>query len=148
MSLKLSKGKRSQRGFSLLAGVFLLIILSLLAVFLVAISTRQQIGSAMDLQGSRAYQAARAGTEWGAYQSLRPVGPPACPTATLNFAGTTLQDFTTTITCGLTVADELGTTINVYQITSTACNQPAPNCPNATPGQNYIERQLVITVAR
>jgi len=135
-----------QRGFSLLVAVFLLIILSSLAAFLVAISTMQQIGATMDLQGSRAYQAARAGIEWGAYQTLTPVAAPACPTTTLTFAGTTLQDFTTTVTCSLTVGDELGTAVNVYQITSTACNQSP--CPNSSPGQNYVERQLSITVSR
>lgn len=141
-----NKSAPKQSGFSLLAAVFLLIILALLAVFLVAVSTMQQMGSAMDLQGSRAYQAARAGIEYGAFQSLRPPVPPACPATTLTFAGTTLQDFTTTLTCALTTADELGTAINVYQMTSTACTQ-AP-CPNPAPGQNYVERQLTITVAR
>lgn len=135
-----------QRGFSLLAAVFLLVILSSLAAFLVAVSTMQQIGAAMDLQGSRAYQAARAGIEWGVYQTLTPATAPACPNTTLTFAGTTLQDFTTTVSCTLTTADELGTAINVYQVTSTACNQSP--CPNSSPGQNYVERQLSITVSR
>src|SRR4029077_4479815 len=121
LSSKSSAKCKRQRGFSILAGGFLLIILASLAAFLMSISMMQQMGSAMDIQGSRAYQAARAGIEWGAFQALTPVAAPACPTTTLTFVGTTLQDFTTTVTCTLSTANELGTTINFYQLTSTAC---------------------------
>ena len=135
-----------EKGFSILAAVFLLVILVSLSAFLVSISSMQQMGAAIDLQGTRAYQAARAGIEWGAYQVLNPASAPACPTSTLTFAGTSLQDFSTTVTCTITTADELGTTANVYQLSATACNQPA--CPNAAPAANYVERQLTITVSR
>jgi MSHA biogenesis protein MshP len=141
-----SRYQNRQRGFSLLAGVFLLVIFASLSVFLVSLSTMQQVGSTVDLQGTRAYQAARYGIETGAFQTLSPVAAPACPGATSTFPGTSLQDFTTTVTCSLTTANELGTTVNIYQITATACNQPP--CPNATPSQNYVERQLTITVSR
>jgi len=35
----------------------------------------------------------------------------------------------------------------VYEIQSTACNQPsAGDCPNAAPGANYVERRLKVTL--
>ena len=132
-----------QQGFTMLSAIFLLIILAGLAVFLVAISTMQQIGTAMDVQGVRATQAARAGVEWGMYQSLR---NGVCANSTLTFSGTTLADFTTAISCVRTVENELGTTLNFDQIIATACNQPP--CPNAAPGQNYVERQWAVTTER
>jgi MSHA biogenesis protein MshP len=138
--------KKTQKGFSILAAVFLLIILASLAAFLASVSMMQQLGSAMDLQGSRAYQAARTGIEWGAFQALTPGAPPACPVTTLTFVGTTLQDFTTTVTCTSNTANEVGVTITTYQLTATACTQ-AP-CPNPAPGQNYVERQWVMAVGR
>ena len=141
-----AQGIANQKGFSLLAAIFLLIILTGLAFFLVSIATMNQVGSALDIQGSKAYQAARSGIEWGAYQALTPASPPACPATTLTFAGTTLQDFSTAVTCTLSSVDEQGTTINIYQFTATACNQ-AP-CPSGSPGQGYVERQLTLVVGR
>jgi MSHA biogenesis protein MshP len=135
-----------QKGFSLLAAIFLLVILTGLSIFLVSIATMNQIGSALDIQGSRAYQSARSGIEWAAYQALTPAVAPACPATTLTFTGTTLQDFSTVVTCALSAVDEQGTTINIYQFTATACNQAT--CPSGSPGQGYIERQLTIVVGR
>lgn len=136
----------NQKGFSLLAAIFLLVILAGLSIFLVSIATMNQVGSALDIQGSKAYQAARAGIEWGAYQALTPASAPACPTATLTFAGTTLQNFSTAVTCTLSTVDEQGSTINIYQFAATACNQTS--CPSGSPGQGYVERQVIIVVGR
>lgn len=141
------KHRITQNGFSLLAAIFLLVILTGVAFFLVSLSMMNQVGSALDIQGGKAYQAARSGIEWGAYQALSPASAPACPaTTTVTFGGTVLQEFATTVTCSLVTANENGQTINNYQITSTACN--SSSCPNASPGTNYIERQLTMTVAR
>jgi MSHA biogenesis protein MshP len=139
---------RRQAGFSLVTGIFLLVILAALGAFLVTVSGLFQVSSALDIQGARAYQAARAGIEWGAFQSLR---NGVCPAPTnLTFAGTGLADFTTTVTCTEPPAyTEQSATVIVDQISATACNQPAAGaCPNAAPGSNYVERQISITVSR
>ena len=57
-----------QSGFSLVTAIFLLVILASLGAFIVTVSGLQQTSSALDVQGSRAYQAARSGIEWGTYQ--------------------------------------------------------------------------------
>lgn len=148
-----ARARAAPRGFALPAAVFLLVILSALAVYLVSVSTTQQMGSAMDIEGAKAYQAARAGIEWGAYQVMLPQPPaaaPACPaTTTVFFTGTLLAGYTSTVTCASTTTDELGTAVTSYRITATACNQPAgAGCPNPAPGANYVERQLTMTTSR
>ena len=68
-----------ERGFALVSAIFLLVILVSLAAFLVNISTSQSITSAQDVQGSRAYHAARAGADWGLYQVLDPINEERAP---------------------------------------------------------------------
>jgi len=143
--------RASQGGFTLVTGIFLLVILAALAAFLVSVSGLFQMSAVLDMQSSRAYQAARAGIEWGAFNTLTPPAVPACPATThLTFPTTGLSDFTTTVSCTLTSPTDSGVTVNVYQITSTACNQPTGGaCPwVGTPGANYVERQLSVTLAR
>lgn len=56
---------RPQQGFAAIAAIFLVVILAALGAFMLTFSNTQQLASAQDLQGSRAYWAARAGLEWG-----------------------------------------------------------------------------------
>ena len=137
---------RKQHGVSLITAIFLIVVLAALGAFLVTVSGLQQASSALDLQGSRAYQAARAGIEWQAFQALR---NGSCTGATF-VPGGALTDFTVTVTCLETPYSEVtAATGSVYLITSTACNRPVPTCPNnAAPGQNYVERQLQATMAK
>lgn len=139
-----------RRGFALPTAIFLMVILALLGAFIVRINTMQTGSVTLDVLGTGAYQAARAGTEWGAYKVLRVIGPdPAvCFNSTdLTFPGTALAPFTVTVTCSRTTADELGVKQTIDQITATACNQPP--CPKLTPTlANYTERQITITVGQ
>ena len=73
-----------QPGFTIVSAIFLLVVLALLGAFIVNLSTTQNVTSAQDIQGSRAYHAARAGLEWGLYQVLDPLNAtvvaPGAPT--------------------------------------------------------------------
>ncbi len=60
--------KNNQCGFALFSAIFLLVVIAALGIFAVTISTSQQQTSTMDFLGSRAYQAAKAGIEWGMYR--------------------------------------------------------------------------------
>ncbi|TAK92413.1 MAG: agglutinin biogenesis protein MshP [Burkholderiaceae bacterium] len=131
------------RGFTLVSAIFLVVILAALGAFIISVVRTTASSQNLDLLGQRAYQAAQAGIEWGAFQSLR---NNTCTGTTLTFVGTTLADFSTTVTCSSSSADELGTTINLDTIVALACNQPP--CPAASPGDNYVERQLTVTVNR
>lgn len=138
-----------QRGFTLAAAIFLIVVLAALGAFMVTVSGLQHTSSARDVVGSRAYHAAWSGIEWGAYKLLAPGGPQTCLDGTLTFAGTTLADFTTTVECdespGSPYTDG-GTTVRVFVLVATACNQPP--CPNAAPGPAYVERQLQAVLER
>ena len=96
------------------------------------------------MQGARIYQAARAGIEWGAYKQLRSSSCAASTSFTFPTAPT-LAGITVTVTCTAHADGSGGPT--VYEIQSTACNQPGGgNCPNPAPGTNYVERRLRVTI--
>lgn len=134
---------RLQHGFSIVTAIFLVVVLALLGAFIISVTGLQQSGVVQDLLGSRAYQAARAGIEWGAFRTIQ---NNTCAATALTFTGTVLDGFTTTVACTRTAVNEGGTTVNVDEYTSTACNQPP--CPAGAPGKNYSERRLRIVVSR
>lgn len=130
----------AQRGFSLISAIFLLVVIAALGTFAVTLSTTQQQSAALDVLGSRAYQAARAGIEWGAYQILINGSP--CPGQALTGLPNTLSGFTVNVTCTpYPTYNEAGTTVNMYLLSSTAW-QGTLNTPN------YVERNLTVTIAK
>ena len=141
------RGGYAQRGFSIVTAIFLIVVLGLLGVFIVTVVGMQQQSQALDVQGVRAYHAARAGIEWGAYQLLRDSG--GAFTATCN-GGTatsnlTFGDFTATVTCTAGASlSEGASTVRAYRIVSNGCNQPA--CPTVTTSATYVERELAISI--
>lgn len=82
MTTQLARLRTGSRGFAIVSAIFILVVLAALGAFIVNVSTNQQIGSALDVQGVRAYQAARAGVEWGVYQVQSFGAPPAAPAPT------------------------------------------------------------------
>ena len=60
--------RRRQKGVSLVAGIFLLLLMAGLAAGMATVMSTAHVNSAADIGGARAYQAARAGAEWGMYQ--------------------------------------------------------------------------------
>ena len=99
------------RGFSLVAAIFVLVILALLGTFMITIGTAERWTAVAAAQGARAYQAAQSGIEFGVYQSLNG-GACAPPFA--------IGGFTVTVTCTPTSFTESGVTFNVFVISSTA----------------------------
>ena len=133
----------SQRGFTLVAAVFLITILFLLSAYLISVRVQQEAGVTLDMLGTRAYAAARSGAEWGVYDSLRNGNCVVTPALAL---GGSLSGFTVTVTCTRSTYDEAGTTVNMDTIVALACNNAV--CPPATPGANYVERQVTVTVGQ
>jgi len=152
-----------QSGFSVVAAIFLLVVLALLGALIASVTGMSQASSQLDLLGVRAYHAARAGMEWGAHRvldpnstlnpvSCSPVQMPACPASPthLSSLGGSLAGFTVTVTC-TQAADttESNRNVRVFQITATACNQPSGgSCPNAAPANGYVSRQVQATVSK
>ena len=141
-----------QGGFSLVTAIFILVILAGLGASMVTFSTAQHSTVAMDIQSARAYQAARAGIEWGAYGALAqapsvpmpgfscPVLPAAATIYTMTFAGTPLAGFTTVVTCSSTTHSEGANTVVVSILNSSAV-YGVVNTPD------YVTRQLSARVA-
>ena len=140
----------AQRGFALASAIFLLVVLAALGAFMVHFSTVQNATSAQDLQGLRAYHAARAGMEWAAYRILKTPGSgfeSSCQagavTQALAAMPGTLAAYAVTVTCTATAETEGAATVRIYRITSTA------TLSGSAPGQaNYVERQLQVNIER
>lgn len=131
---------RHDRGFAAVAAIFVLVVLGGLGVVLVTTSGSAQRSSAFDWLGSQAYQASRAGIEWGSFQALNGACVPITPLALPG----TLAGFNVNVTCTSTLLTEGGAAVTIFELTSTACNQ-AP-CPSPAPGPTYVERELRATV--
>src|SRR5206468_3293712 len=119
--------------------------LFLLSAYMVNFRLYQDAGTSLDTLGSRAFAAARSGVEWGAFNSLV---NNACAASTPLTMGGTLNVFTVTVTCSRSTFNEAGVipNTNTDTIVATACNDVA--CPPASPGKNYVERQLSVMVSR
>lgn len=129
---KLSR-PRAQRGFALVTAIFLLVVLATLGAAMLTFSSAQHVGSALDVQGARAYQAARAGIEWGAYQALR--NSSCAGSTTVALAGE-LTGFTLVVECSSTPSGSL----TAYEIKSTASIGTIGSI-------NRVERRLQATIS-
>ncbi|MCP4994738.1 MAG: pilus assembly protein MshP [Gammaproteobacteria bacterium] len=67
-------------GFSLIATLFILVVLALLSGYMVKISTVQHTSSALSVQASRVWYAAVSGLDWTVYQ-INGGGCPAIPSS-------------------------------------------------------------------
>jgi len=125
-------------GFALLSAIFLLVVLAALGGFMMHFSTIQHSSSAQDLNGSRAYQAARAGMEWAVYQVIHDPTAIPCDGVTISTLGPlagSLANFAVNVTCKKDVATEGVTPREFYQIVSTASL-------GTSGSPNYVERQI------
>ncbi|KAF0812878.1 hypothetical protein IGB42_02722 [Andreprevotia sp. IGB-42] len=134
-----------RNGFALISALFLLVVLSALGAFVMTLSTTSQQSATLDFQGSRAYQAARAGIEYAAFQALT---SDSCTSASISVGGL-LADFVINVQCTRSTHNQAGNTITVYQLTATACNLGiTATCGPAQRSPNYVERQISATVAK
>jgi MSHA biogenesis protein MshP len=138
-----SLAKARSAGVGLVTAIFLLVVLAALGVALVSITTSQQASAALDLQGARAYQAARAGIEWGVYQQLRN-GTCAASTSFAMPSTASLSGFVVTVNCTKYVSDS----VQVFRIKATACSlQPANgSCPNPSNSLDYVQRVIEVVI--
>lgn len=142
-----------QHGFSLVTAIFLLVVLSLLGAMMVSFFTVQQQTAALDVMGSRAYQAARAGVEWSAFQVLQssvagPAFTNACRTTggttqTLPTLGGSLAPFSVNVACNAASHVEAANTVWVYSISSVASTTSS-----AAGSPDYVQRQIQMTIGQ
>ena len=143
---------RRSAGVGLVTAIFLLVVLSALAVAVVAVSSAQHTASALDVQGARAYQAARAGIEWGLFQKLRNNSCQPITSFALPSAGS-LNGFVVTVTCtaiaapaGAPVAGAAALVRHVLNATACTLQPVGGACPNPSNSPDYVERQIVVTI--
>jgi MSHA biogenesis protein MshP len=101
----------SQRGFSIVTAIFLLVVLAALGVFAVRMNTLQQQGVTEGLRAAQAFHAARTGVEWAAYRALN---GGACAPATLSLTEGGTLGFTVTVACSVSTHVEGTSTIHVW----------------------------------
>jgi MSHA biogenesis protein MshP len=135
-----------QTGFAAVAAIFLVVILAALGGFMVTFSNTQQLTSAQDLQGTRAYWAARAGLEWGVGK-VSAVAVPSTLTAGTCSTGVgtpmSIDGFSVAVTC--TVATYVEATSNKYLLQL----QSVATTAGATAGSiGYVERSISASMER
>jgi MSHA biogenesis protein MshP len=106
-------GLGSQRGFTLISTLFLLVIVASLGAYMVNLAATQHVSSALVAQHTRALYAALSGLEWAAYEIRS--NPGACPPLPASFVA---EGFTITLAaCSRQVVTESGTGYALYDVT-------------------------------
>ena len=145
-------GRRSA-GAGLVTAIFLLVVLAGLAVALVSLFGSQRQALLLDEQGARAYQAARAGVEWGLFHRLqRPQGNGCATGTTTNvaLAGDVFAGFTVNVACtrvdGPASADP-ALDLDRWIIRAEAC-APATQgaCPDGSTDPDYVRRVIEVQI--
>jgi MSHA biogenesis protein MshP len=108
---------RPQSGFAAIAAIIVLTVLVAMGAYMVSFSNAQQLSSAQDIQGTRAYWAARAGLEWalGAVTADN-TACPSSPPATVD----TGSVFSLSVSCTMQTYPENGVTVTIFSLQSTA----------------------------
>lgn len=126
----------------MVSAIFLLVVLAALGAFMVTFSNTQQLTSAQDVQGSRAYWAARAGLEWAA-ASIDPTNAArsVCHSTTITMNGFTVNVDEQGCSAGVPPRyDEAGITKYYHRVISTA------SAGGTVGSLGYIERSASATM--
>lgn len=133
-----------QRGFAAIAAIFLVVILAALGAFMVTFSNTQQLTAAQDLQGTRAFWAARAGLEWG-IGTVSAVGVPSTITAATctTAAPIVIDSFSVAVTCSVAPYVEAGVNKYILQFRSIASTSGG-----SVGTIGYVERSVSASMER
>lgn len=128
------------RGFGLVAALFLMIVISLVVLAMARLSATQHGSNSLSIQQARAYQAARAGLEWGISQAIN---AGSCAAATPSLTGSTLGEFSLSVDCRRDdYIDVDGSAVQIFRLTAEAQN----GVPGSRP--DYAFRRLTAVVER
>ena len=119
-----------QSGFAAIAAIVIVVLLAALGGFMLTFSNTQQLTAAQDIQGSRAYWAARAGLEWAVV---------AMPTSCAATPPGTIDGLTIAFTCSQQTYTDNGVTRTIVNMQSTAST-------GAVGSIGYIERSVSASV--
>jgi MSHA biogenesis protein MshP len=127
-------------GMALVSAIFLILVLSALALAMVALSNAEQDTGTKSLLSAKVYYGAKAGLDWGIQRAVAPAAPICNPTTPFTFTALqapALNGVSVTVTC---VRTTHGAGNFVYYIQSTATIGALGNV-------NYAERHLEATVS-
>ena len=122
----------AQRGFSLVAAIFLLVVLAALGAYAVRLTVFQSQTATSGLRAAQAYHAARSGAAWAAY---RAVHGGVCAPATLALAGGGTAGFMVSMTCTQQSYVEGTATVRVFVLDVRATS-------GAFGSTDYVSRRL------
>lgn len=130
---------RRASGFGLVAALFLIVVVTLLVITMARLSMVQHGSTSLAIQQARAYQAARAGLEWGIHQAAGPGR--VCASGSPDMAGSGLAEFSVSVSCDSdSYSDNEGNPVQIFRFTAEA--------QNGTPGSgpDYAYRRLTAVV--
>lgn len=116
------------RGFALPAVIFMMVIVVLLISYMVRMLNTQSAINDMQLLGTRAFWAAKAGAEWAAFRINR---SGSCAADTLSIDG-----FTVVVSCVSNSYAEGSGTVTVFEVNVNAQHPAGPG------SADYVSRQL------
>ncbi len=133
---------RRQQGFTLVAAVFLLVVLAAMSAYIVRVGAIQASGPTTALQSSRALQAAGAGLEWGLAltRNLNTCPSPALADTNIPFTALGLAGFRVSVSFQCSEHQENTQTLVLFTI-----NALGEFGVYGTP--DYVSRRLQVTVA-
>lgn len=131
---------RRARGFGLVAALFLIVVVTLVIIAMARLSATQHGSNSLAIQQARAYQAARAGLEWGISRTLNAA---SCAAGSPSLANSGLAEFTVSVTCASnSYTDNEGNPVQIFRLTATAQSGTPAGRPD------YAYRQLTAVVER
>lgn len=104
-------------GFSIIAAIFLIVVLAALGAFAVRIGAGQQQTVNLQLLSTRALAAANSGIDIGAFKALHDCN---CSNQTYAMTEAALAGFSVQVSCVGTKHSDAGRQVNVYQLESFA----------------------------
>ena len=122
-----------QRGVGLVGTIFVLVVLSALAAYMVRLSTVQHVTTAMSIQSARAWYAAVSGLEWAVYR-IESGGCPATP-SNLDVDGFNVQ----VEQCDPAVVSEGAGSYRLYRVAVNASRGSLGN-------PDYVSRDIMAVV--
>ncbi len=125
-----------QAGFTLVAALFLLVVLAGLAAVAVRLAGVQQQTVNLAIQSARAFQAATSGVEYAAYRAL---SGGFCGASTVNYTEGGLAGFTVTTSCSSSAHAEGASVTTVYLVEAFARS-------GVYGAPDYVSRRIRATV--
>ncbi len=128
-----------QQGFALVAAMFLIVVIALVIATMARLSSVQHGTNSLAIQQARAYQAARAGLEWGVARAVAG----HCAGGNPSLAGSSLAAFTVSVNCVVAShPDESGVPVQIFRITVEAESGSPASSPD------YAFRRVYAVVER